>query len=160
MKRFTRLVFFLVLAAILCSALVGCASGASNEPSVVCGGKYVYEYENETKNETMNERSYYVFNEDHTGYYQRNSNYHYQSSSSISIYSGKADFIWRVADDGSVYLFQTKITYNADDTHKDWNVGTMPLSFADEFVVVMNSNGTLTRFILEGSDLEKSLNEE
>ena len=157
MKRFTRLVFFLVLAAILCSVLVGCAS-ASNEPSVVCGGKYVYEYENETKNETKNERSYYVFNKDHTGYYQRN--YHYQSGSFNSIYSGKADFIWRVADDGSVYLFQTKITYNADDTHKDWNVGTMPLSFADEFVVVMNSNGTLTRFILEGSDLEKSLNEE
>ena len=154
MKRFTRLVFFLVLAAILCSALVGCASVASNEPSVVCGGKYVYEYEDETKNE----RSYYVFNEDHTGYYQRN--YHYQSSSSKSIYSGKADFIWRVADDGSVYLFQTKITYNADDTHKDWNIGTLPLSFADEFVVVMNSNGTVTRFILEGSDLEKSLNEE
>ena len=161
MKRLTKLTVFLVLLAILCPILAGCALGGSDtsdEPSVAYGKQYVYEYENST----TNERSYYVFNEDYTGYYQR----HYESHSGTStfIYSGRADFIWRAADDGSVYLFQTKVTYDEDDNSESWGVkwgvGALPLSFADEFVIVMNSNGTVTRFVLEGSDLEKSLNEE
>lgn len=157
MKRLTKPILILVLAAILCSVLAGCASVASdtsNEPSVVYGKKYVSEEngEKETSTGASSRQECLVFNKDHTGYLERRFVHRsYVGDQSTRIYSGKVDFVWRVADDNLVYIFQTKVTYDEDDNTGEWSFETSIIC-GDEFLVAGG-----VRYILEGSDLEKSL---
>ena len=93
-----------------------------------------------------------VFNKDHTGYFERRYVHRsYIGDQSTSIYSGKVDFVWRVADDNLVYIFQTKVTYDEDDNSGEWSYEPSIIC-GDEFLVAGG-----VRYILEGSDLEKSL---
>ena len=163
MKRFAHLVVLLVLLAILCPVLVGCvsaasvsdASDASRDPSIVYGKKYVNEENGERERSTgaSSTQECLVFNKDHTGYFERRNVYRSSitDQSTTNIYSGKVDFVWRVADNNLVYIFQTKVTYDEDNNTGEWNFETS-IIFGDEFLV-----GGGGRFILEGSDLEKSL---
>ncbi|MBP5350288.1 MAG: hypothetical protein J6Z13_08065 [Clostridia bacterium] len=162
MKRFAKIILLLVLASILCSVLVGCvsaasvsaASDASRDPSIVYGKKYVSEEngEKETSMDASSRQECLVFNKDHTGYFERRYVHRsYIGDQSTSIYSGKVDFVWRVADDNRVYIFQTKVTYDEDDNSGEWSFETSIIC-GDEFLVAGG-----VRYILEGSDLEKSL---
>ena len=161
MKRFTKIVVLLVLAAILCSVLAGCSSG-KNQPTIVYDKKYVYGTTSETYHR------YLVFHADHTGYYET-----FQIYSDDSVCSGKADFVWRAADDGTIYLFSNVLTLSDEDTRGEskfeygfsWG---MPITFGDGFLIALkltphvNLNTAYTsvntcKFVLEGSDLAKSL---
>lgn len=153
MKRFAKIILLLVLASILCSVLVGCvsaASDASRDPSIVYGKKYVSE-ENGEKG-AWSTQECLVFNKDHTGYLERRNVYRSDvGDQSTRIFSGKVDFVWRVADNNLVYIFQTKVTYDEDDNTGEWSFETSIIC-GDEFLVAGG-----VRYILEGSDLEKSL---
>ena len=162
MKRFAKIILLLVLASILCSVLVGCvsaasvsaASNASRDQSIVYGKKYVIEENGEKEMSTgaSSMQECLVFNKDHTGYLERRNVYRsYVGDQSTRIYSGKVDFVWRVADDNRVYIFQTKVTYDEDDNTGEWSFETSIIC-GDEFLVAGG-----VRYILEGSDLEKSL---
>ena len=96
----------------------------------------------------------YVFEEDQTGYCV----VHYTFESELSdeynfTRSGRADFIWREASDGAVYLFKTKITYNDDHTEGyGFDVISGPIYFGEDFFVHSGRH-----YIIEGSALAESL---
>ncbi len=161
MKRFTKIVVLLVLLAILCPVLIGCSSGKIR-PTIV----YDKKYEFGTTTETYHR--YLVFHADHTGYYEI-----FQIYPDDSVCSGKADFVWRAADDGTIYLFSKVLTLSDEDTRGEskfeygfsWG---MPITFGDGFLIALNVTSyvgvntgyTLVdtrKFVLEGSDLAKSL---
>ena len=150
MKKFTKPLSLLVLAAILCLSLASCVSG--RKASIVFDKKYVYTYDGSSQGE-----AFYVFKSDRTGYYEM----HVTTTSSYSentyVYSGRIDFVWRVGDDASVYLFETDVTYDDNDNVKALSLGTFPLTFGDEFMIRYYASGSIERYILEGSDLEKAI---
>lgn len=143
MKRITKLVVLLVLAAILCPVLAGCCSGSDKKvPQIVYGKKY--ERLGAAESQIY---SYFVFEEGNVGYY-----YYVHTTSTT-------DFIWEVAEDGLVYLFPTKVTGD-DGTVSEAYHDAAPLSgsftFGDGFMIWTGGSG-LARYVLEGSDLAKSL---
>ena len=161
MKRILKTVVLLVLLAILCPVLIGCSSGKI-QPTIVYDKKYVYGTTSETYHR------YLVFHADHTGYYET-----FQIYSDDSVCSGKADFVWRAADDGTIYLFSKVLTLSDEDTRGEskfeygfsWG---MPITFGDGFLIALNvtpyvgvntayTSVNTRQFVLEGSDLAKSL---
>ena len=170
MKRITTFVLCLLIAALLVSCLAGCTSEKTEQtkqteeteqvkeiekPSIVFDQKYEY------LTSPGENRWYLVFHADHTGYYDMFATYSDGSTS-----SGRADFVWRIADDETVYLFQTDLTLSDDDTRGtegfDYNFSwSMPITFGDGFLIALNTKtyaSSYTRkYILEGSDLAKSL---
>ena len=102
--------------------------------------------------------TYFVFNADHTGYYR-----YYKAPEEYSEYtlSGRIDFEWREADDGTVYLFKTNTEYYEDHTEgKTISLPTAPSTFGDDFLVYVSSNqyGIYNnRFIKKDSKLAKAL---
>ena len=150
MKKLIKPLSLFVLAAILCLSLASCASGG--KASIVFDKKYVYTYDGSSQGE-----AFYVFKSDRTGYYEM----HVTTTSSYSentyVYSGRIDFVWRVGDDASVYLFETDFTYDENDNTKALSLGTFPLTFGDEFLTRYSASGTISNYILEGSELEKAI---
>ena len=149
MKKFTKPLSLLVLAAILCLVFCSCAS-SGGKASIVFDKKYVYTYDGITQGE-----AFYVFKSDRTGYYEMHVTTTYPENTYV--YSGRIDFVWRVGDDASVYLFETDFTYDENDNTKALSLGTFPLTFGDEFLTRYSASGTISNFILEGSDLEKAI---
>ena len=154
MKRSTKLVVFLVLAAILCSVLAGCSFGKL-QPTIVYDKKYEY-----------SPSAFLVFHANHTGYFEV-----HQNNSDHTVSSGRVDFFWRTADDGTVYLFGSETTYYDDDTSgKSFIIFSlsMPITFGDGFLIALNvtpyvnlntayTSVNTRKFVLEGSDLAKDL---
>ena len=134
MKHFTKIVVLLVLLAILCPVLIGCSSGKIR-PTIVYDKKYV----SGTTSETYHR--YLVFHADHTGYYET-----FQIYSDDSVCSGKADFVWRAADDGTIYLFSNVLTLSDEDTRGEskfeygfsWG---MPITFGVGFLIALKDGG-------------------
>ena len=148
MKKLIKPLSLLVLAAILCLSLASCVSG--RKASIVFDKKYVYTYDGITQGE-----AFYVFKSDRTGYYEMHVTTTYPENTYV--YSGRIDFVWRVGDDASVYLFETDVTYDDNDNVKALSLGTFPLTFGDEFMIRYYASGSIERYILEGSDLEKAI---
>ena len=150
MKKFTKPLSLLVLAAILCLSLASCASGG--KASIVFDKKYVYTYDGSSQGE-----AFYVFKSDRTGYYEMHTTSKYSDLDTARVYSGRIDFVWRVGDDNSVYLFETDVTYDENDNTQSISLGTFPRTFGDEFMIRYYASGAIERYILEGSDLEKAI---
>ena len=149
MKKFTKPLSLLVLAAILCLSLASCASGG--KASIVFDKKYKY-----TIDEPRQQgEAFFVFKADRTGYYEKHATGISYVNDKEYVSSGRIDFVWRVADDNSVYLFETDATY--DENSETFILGTYPLTFGDDFLIKYYANATIERFILEGSDLEKEI---
>ena len=148
MKRILKTVALLLTLAALLSIFAGCFSST---PKIAYGKKYSLIGHTDWE-------SSYVFNSDHTGYYET---HHTDSSSSNSyVYSGRIYYVWRTGDGGnSIYLFKTKEEF--DEGSERFSISDLPMSFGDdgEFLIRLYTNGT-ERFVLEGSDLEKALNED
>ena len=147
MKKLIKPLSLLVLAAILCLSLASCVSG--RKASIVFDKKYVYTYDGITQGE-----AFYVFKSDRTGYYELHTT---STSDTARVYSGRIDFVWRVGDDKSVYLFETDFTYDENDNTQSISLGTFPRTFGDEFMIRYYASGSIERYILEGSDLEKAI---
>lgn len=70
------------------------------------------------------------------------------------------------SSDGMVYLFQTKVEYFDDNTDGNRvSATTLPLAFGKDFCAYTSSDGVnivsskSTRYVVEGSELDKKLNE-
>ena len=143
-KRILKIVIASVVAMLTIFLSTGCSG---NNVSVQYGKKYA------------NNRGFYVFSSDGTGYYEE----HY--SSTYGVWSGRADFVWKTASDGMVYLFQAKVEYFDDNTDGNGvSATTLPLAFGKDFCAYTSSSGIdvvsskSTRYVVEGSDLDKKLN--
>ena len=137
-----------MIAATFCScfsldSLVGEATKTVNP--IDFGAKYV------------NGDSYYVFNADKTGIYE----IHFEKSNG-DVVSARVDFVWREASDGAVYLFEVGEYHYIDHTEGlNAGVASQPIYFSEEFLTYVkhDSTGATTyRFIKEGSELDKILN--
>ena len=155
MKRLLKTVALLLTLAALLSIFAGCFS-STVKASVVYDKKYQERLDGDN-------HRYFVFHSDHTGYYDV---YFVSTNETGVILSGRIDFTWRAADDGTVYLFNLQATYNDDHTEgrglTDFSTA-MPLTFGDGFLIALSVStyGTsIRRYVLEGSDLEKALNED
>ena len=107
-----------------------------------------------------NEKQYYVFEKDQTGYYE--CYYKYEESYSSEYHytlSGRVEFVWREASNGAVYLFETEASYNEDHTEgKTIEVINTPIYFSEDFFTYSYSTqygGQTVNYIKEGSNLEK-----
>ena len=119
--------------------LASCASNAVNNP-IDFGKKY------------FNDDTYYEFYLDGTGVCEFYSDFHDEYT-----LSGKIEFVWREASDGAVYLFEVSKHYNADHTEgEDFNLTKCPIYFSEDFFAYPLT-GSSSRWIKEGSELEKLL---
>ena len=130
--------------------MVSCAAAKVENP-IDYGKKYL-----------LDENRYYVFEKDHTGYYECYYKYEYPDSSAYNYtLSGRVEFVWREASNGAVYLFETETSYNEDHTEgQTINVITAPIYFSEDFFTYSYSNqygGKTVTYIKEGSNLEKSI---
>lgn len=160
MKRVLKTVALLLLLTALLSIFVGCSSGT------VAGSHLVYgkEYREVVSND---DSRCFVFHSDHTGYCEAHvsgTDYSIAEHKDVPYtVSGKWEFRWAMADDGSVALFHTKTTYYDDTTEEraflDFN-SAMPLTVGDGFLIAHNSNqygDSVRQFVLEGSSLEQAV---
>ena len=150
-KRILKVVIASVVAMLTIFLSTGCGG---NTVSVQYGKKYA------------NYRGFYVFSSDGTGYYEE----HFVGTYG-GVWSGRADFVWKTASDGMVYLFQTKVEYFDDNTDGNYvSATTLPLAFGKDFFAYTSSDGYVgtvggsvsskgSRYVVEGSDLDKKLNE-
>ena len=152
MKRILKTVALLLTLAALLSIFAGCFS-STVKASVVYDKKYQESLDGDN-------HRYFVFHSDHTGYYDV---YFVSTDGTGFILSGRIDFTWRVADDGTVYLFKLQATYNDDHTEgkglADFSTA-MPLTFGDGFLIALSVStyGTsIRRYVLEGSELEQEI---
>ncbi len=136
-------------------APTGTNTNNNNPISLTFAQKYVGESNTEKSKED------YTFYADQTGimeYYFVYTDQFYPQYSYVL--SGTVDFEWRVASDGYIYLFKTGERYNEDHTDgKTINLTDTPFSFSNDFLINNHGSGT-DRYILEGSDLEKTLKDE
>lgn len=140
MKCIVRITAFLALAVILCLALTGCKA-CSATPSIVYNKKY------------RDGDDFIVFHADKTGYFEK----HYWHTNATC--SRRINFTWRVGDDGSVYLFKTGETRYDEDTTQALISLPIPISFGKDFLAAMTLGGDYRHYILEGSELAKTLEE-
>ena len=103
---------------------------------------------------------YYVFEADQTGYCEYKYDYVYSEGSSYNFtISGRADFAWREASDGAVYLFRTADHYYEDHTEgQEIPLINAPIYFSEDFFVYIQDTqygSHSTRWIKEGSELEQ-----
>lgn len=158
MKIFLKPVAFVTLTVMLCTAFVSCSIlnkvtdlNETDSIPITFEKAYIYEDSNE-----KNIRSF-TFYADQTGIYEEYRVYDTSTPQYNYVLSGTIEFVWRVASDGGVYLFETETNYNDDHTDgKEIHLKSVPLYFSEEFMVYTSSyQGTSGyRFILEGSQLE------
>ena len=153
MKKFVSVL--LLLACIVC--LASCASPSSDSDDsadrsdAAQGPVNPIDY---GKKYMLNEKNYYVFNEDQTGYYE-----HYYEGTYYTA-SGRVEFVWREAADGGVYLFEIETHYHEDHTEGEGIfLSSCPLYFSEDFFVgtrIAYSEYKVT-YVKEGSELEALL---
>lgn len=139
MKRTLKTIALLLTLAALLSIFAGCFSvSGKKEPTIAYGKKYVSARELLASG---TER-YFVFESDGTGYrYTRTTN----SEKSTT-------FIWRISDDGKVYMFPT----NDEDSNYTNDAFSGSVSFEIEFLVFDTGSG-VSCYVLEGSELEQEI---
>lgn len=156
MKRCLCILACVLLLVGMCGSLLSCGSKNSAD-WLELDEKYIIQG---TNNDT-----YFIFYSDHTGIFER----HYSYASSVDAsysytLSGTVSFEWRVGSDGAIYLFQTDVQYHEGHTEgKGISVGTSPIFGSEDFIVVESSNQNginYTRYIREGSKLEKALKQD
>ena len=146
MKCVVRITAFLALVVILCLALTGCKA-CSATPSIVYNKKY------------RHGDDFIVFHADKTGYFEKHYWYTGYPDYPDATCSMRINFTWRVGDDGSVYLFRTGETYYDEDTTHELVSLPIPISFGKDFLATMTLGGDYYHYILEGSELAKTLEE-
>ena len=159
MKKTVSILLSLVMLFSLCALLFSCSSGStgSTEPPIVFGKRYM---EYKEIGELSDERSF-TFNADGTGYFAfdyEDKSFNYDLGSNTYIYKGKIHFEWRALADGSVSLFTTETVY--DEEHSEGRtlaLDRMPLYFGEDHIFQVTKNGSVTRYIVEGSSLAKAL---
>ena len=161
MKNVLKAIAIVTLAAILCVSFTSCSlfnkalpTNQSTDIPITFDKKYIQETPKEEDNRT------YTFYANQTGIMER----YYVYNSEIFpednyVLSGTVEFEWRIAD-GCVYLFKTGERYNDDHTEKkNISLTDLPFSFGDEFMICVGGNGGVSRYILEGSELEALITE-
>ncbi|MBR2340381.1 MAG: hypothetical protein IKA74_06075 [Clostridia bacterium] len=149
MKRFFAFSIALILLLATLMTMASCSSFETEDSEkpftnpIDFGKKYIYQ------------SSYYVFEENQTGYLEHRYEYvdtRFPTSSFTR--SGRVEFVWREASDGAVYLFRTATHYNEEHTqgHSIPFISS-PIYFSEEFFSTTQGDST-TRFIKEGSALE------
>ena len=153
MKKILSSIALIILIATLCATFSSCFSSASAENPIDFGKKYI------------NCDVYYVFNADGTGYV----NYYSKYDSTIdakynSTTSGVADFEWREASDGAIYLFKTAERFNENNVNRDSiPVIAHAIHFSDDCFVyshVYNGFSNTIKYIKEGTKLAKAVETE
>lgn len=141
MKKLFAAIICILLVITACLPLISCGQKTTNP--IKFGEKYV------------KDKSSYVFNSDGTGVYTA-----YHSIEKINhTTSGTAEFEWREASDGAIYLFQTDVKYNADNSDDATiNVTSRPIYFGKDFFVYTTDTGAV-RFIIEDSKLDELVND-
>ena len=149
-----------LLIAILCFSMVAC-----NVNHPFKGTKLVFDKKYIAENDLGAEKqTYFIFYSDHTGKLERYTKHESSLGDEYSYtISGTVEFAWREADDGSIYLFKTNVTLHEDHDNDSSDIGVpdYPLTVGDEFIALTSpgQHGNTRRYILEDSDLEKSLND-
>ena len=150
MKKILSSIALIILIATLCATFSSCFSSASAGNPIDFGKKYV------------NGDTYYVFNADGTGYV----NYYSKYDSTIdakynSTTSGVADFEWREASDGAIYLFKTAERFNENNVNSDSiPVIAHAIHFSDDCFVyshVYNGFSNTIKYIKEGTKLADAI---
>ena len=156
-KRWMSFILAAALLALACLTLSAC--GASYN-KIRYGKAYRVVYDSETRKGYIS----YVFKANGTGTLEARYTYTPSYDSTPKVYSVTTEFEWREASDGAVHLFGTKCTFGDDHTgYREDCLIVMPIYFSDEFFTYTSHSqygaGTVT-YILEGSKLEKKLNED
>lgn len=138
-----------VLLLVMLFSLAACSgpSASQTTTSLIDFGKKYVRY-----GSTYDE--FIVFHSDHTGYCEHYSVRETYDSQKTS--SARMNFVWREASDGAIYLFKTETIYHEDHTDLSPAMPVGPFHFSEEFFVE-SADGSLTRYIKEGSELEKLL---
>lgn len=177
MKKTLSLILALTALLALCACLSSCRVDTEVKDVgeyMDFGAKYTYKYENDSlasgaqSGSQSETKITFVFHKNGTGEYRYYYKHRYKDYDDIeappfSVESYTTEFEWRVASNGAVYLFETKTTYNDEDTRTDPSdtaLTSKPIYFADEFMVhQLGDAGTSRYYIKEGSKLEKTLDE-
>lgn len=149
MKKFICLFSAVILAVFATFSLSAC----SGNSYIQYGKKYV------------SGNDFYSFSANGTGYYE------IHRTDGERFLSAKIDFIWSMASDGKVYLFETSRSYLDDNTSQDssFEIVQCPLSFGKDFFAYTTTGGYLNqfggnvrtrveRYIVEGSKLYEKTN--
>ena len=158
MKNFITVIICFLLLITVCASLASCSQDetpeATNEEEST-PIKFEKKYVKLDKDSSYS----YIFHADGTGIYEVYYSYvsEYDPKSNYTL-SGKVEFVWREASDGAVYLFETDVQYNADHTErKTISVPQRPIYFSEDFLVYMNGDNVAIKYIIEGSELDKIL---
>lgn len=150
MKKFICL-FSAVMLAVLASFSLFACNGGSNS-YVQYGKKYV------------SGNSFYSFSSNKTGYYE------IHTTDGDLVLAGKIEFIWSMASDGRVYLFETSRSYlDGNTSESSFSIIQHPLAFGKDFFAFTTTGGYIgqysgsvstncIRYVVEGSDLYKAEN--
>lgn len=158
-KRWMSFILAAALLVLACLTLSAC--GASYN-KIRYGKAYRVVYDSKTHKGYIS----YVFKANGTGTLEARYTYTPSYDNTPKVYSVTTEFEWREASDGAVHLFGTEYTYGDDHTgtKKDGYLIDMPIYFSDEFFTYttynQDSGSSTVTYILEGSKLEKKLNED
>ena len=146
MKRFFCLLSAIALTVTATFSLSACTD---NNSYIQYGKKYV------------SDDCFYSFSSDGTGYYE------IHTPDEDLVLAGKIEFIWNMASDGRVYLFETSRSYlNGNTSEGSFNILTYPLAFGKNFFAYTTTDGYVgpylggkistncIRYVVEGSELD------
>ena len=149
MKKRLVILLCVILLAATCLSVASCGVSKSKLP-IDFGKKYrLLTYSQEETD------IYYVFESDHTGYYHVYDNRYPEFGCS----SYQIDFVWREGNGNAVYLFETEKHRFEDHTRAtipDLRAGEF-LFFDEYLVAAENGDNGATKYVKEGSKLEKDL---
>ena len=133
MKRILSATLACILLLLPCLSLVSCTTAEELVNPIDFGKKYYLKGD---------EKKYYVFNEDHTGYFEC---YHQYVNGIDTKYdytlSGRVEFEWREDSNGAVHLFAGKAEYREDHTEGETiKLTPTPISFSEEFFSYYTDN--------------------
>jgi hypothetical protein len=149
MKKQISFALCLVLLLSFCLSFTACGDG----PSISYGDAYVGERSVFDDWQAGEQYIAYYFYSDGTGKQVRYQDYHSPVDASFNyVLSVTIEFIWAEASNGGVYLFETKVIENENDTYtSSVSLSRDPIYFFDDFLVCGNDD--VARFVREGSEL-------
>ena len=137
MKKF----FALLLATLLFGTIIFCLSS--------CAGSYDISYDELYVYENGGDKRTLVFDKDGTGVYTVKTTY-YKLEATV-------DFMWTVSEDGSLYMFDEKVTFKEGSSTYNYDnfcaLTDFPCSFSSDVIGFLTGSSVL-RFIRQGSELD------